>query len=136
MKRKPAAEISVALATARRQFEQWRRQHPHPKRLPEELWEKATVLARQHGINPTARVLGLNYDALKWRLKVRTADASSSPPGVQEFLELVPGALATPPVLCTIELNDGRGATLRLHVQGVTMADLAAFAARWRSDQP
>ena len=135
MKRKPSAEIPVALSTARRHFEQWRQQHPHPKRLPEELWEKAAVLARPHGINPTARVLGLNYDALKWRLKVRTADTSSSPPGVQEFLELVPGALAAASVLCTIELNEGRGATLRMQVQGATMADLAAFAARWRSDQ-
>lgn len=135
MKRKPSAEIPVALATARRQFEQWRQQHPHPKRLPEELWEKAVVLARQHGINPTARVLGLNYDALKWRLQVRAGDTSSSPPEMQEFLELVPGALAAPPVLCTIEWDDGHGATLRMHVQGATLPDLATFATRLRSNR-
>lgn len=99
------------------------------------VWAKAAVLARQHGINPTARVLGLNYDALKWRLQVRTAAASSSPPGVQEFLELVPGALAAAAVLCTIELDEGHGVTLRMHVQGATLADLAVFAARWRSDR-
>jgi hypothetical protein len=129
MKRKPSAEIPVALATARRQFEQWRRQHPHPKRLPEELWEKAMVLARQHGINPTALVLGLNYDALKWRLAPKAAAAAP------EFLELVPGSLAAPSVTCTIELDDGHGALLRMHVQGATLPDLAAFATRLRSNR-
>jgi hypothetical protein len=120
------------LSTTRRQFEQWRQQHPHHKRLPPKLWEKALALARQHGINKIATVLGLNYDSLKLRLQVKTAKASPPSPTPGAFLELRPGPLAAPPRTCTIELDDGRGATLRIHLQGATMADLASFAAFWR----
>lgn len=131
MSTKRSAGIPGVLSTTRRQFEQWRRQHPQHKRLPPKLWEKALGLARQHGINKIATVLGLNYDSLKLRLTAQTAGTSASSPPTQ-FLELLPGPLVAPPLTCTIELDDGRGATLRMHLQGATLADLAAFVARFR----
>ena len=56
------ANIPVALSTARRQLDHWRSRHRRKRaRLPQELWQKAVALARQHGLNKTARALGLNY---------------------------------------------------------------------------
>lgn len=132
MSTKSLAGVPGVLSTTRRQFEQWRQQHPHYKRLPPKLWEKAIALARRQGINKIATVLGLNYDSLKLRLQAQTAKASLSSPTPGAFLELLPGPLVAPPRTCTIELDDGRGATLRMHLQGATMADLASFAAFWR----
>ena len=77
---KQSAGVPGVSSTTRRQFEQWRRQHPHHKRLPQELWDKAVALARQYGINRTACLLGLNYDSLKVRLQAVTAGVSKSPP--------------------------------------------------------
>ena len=60
------ANIPIALSTARRQFDRWRsRQSSKRARLPEELWQKAVALAREHGLNKTACALGLKYHSLK-----------------------------------------------------------------------
>jgi hypothetical protein len=132
MKRKPSAKIPVALSTACDRFEQWRRQHPNPRRLPPELWDQAVALARQHGLSKTAGPLRLNYDALKRRVQAKTANLPPAPSAPGAFVELRPGPLPAVPLHCTIELDEGQGAVLRLHVQGATMADLAAFVARLR----
>ena len=133
MKRKSSAEIPAALSTARDQFEQWRRQHPHPKQLPEALWDQAAALARQHGLSKIAGLLRLNYATLKRHMAARATPASGASLAAYPFVELRPGPPAAVPLPCTIELDDGRGAVLRLHVHGATLADLAAFVARLRS---
>ncbi len=51
MSTKRPAGVPGVLSTTRRQFEQWRQQHPQHRRLPPQLWDKALTLARQHGIN-------------------------------------------------------------------------------------
>jgi hypothetical protein len=55
MSTRQPADVPVALSITRRQFEQWRRRQHGRKRLPKELWETAVALAREHGINQTAR---------------------------------------------------------------------------------
>jgi hypothetical protein len=136
MRRRPSEPVPPALDCARREIEQWRRQQSGRRRLPRELWAQAVALAQVHGLNRTARMLGLKYASLRQRLAVKTGDAGQRPPISYRFVELPPGALTVGSLPCTIELDGGPGATLRMHVQGATMTDLATFAARWRSDQP
>jgi len=79
MSTKRSTDVPAALSTARRQLDRWRSRQSGRKRLPQELWAKAVALAREHGINQTARALGLKYDSLKKHLA--TAAPSERNPG-------------------------------------------------------
>ena len=136
MSTREPANIPMALSRARRQFDRWRRRQRNKRaRLPEDLWQKAAALAHKHGLNKTARALGLKYDSLKKHLEA-TATDPSEPGGTQcGFLELLPSPVTTPSIECTIELDDGGGTTIRMHVRGARMADLASFARGFRSSR-
>jgi hypothetical protein len=132
MRRKPSEQVPPALDRARREIEQWRQHQTGRKRLPRELWAKAVALAQEYGVHRTARTLGLKYASLRQHLETRAGDESQTPLRYQ-FLEVRPGPLTAGSLTCIIELDEGHGTTLRMHVQGATMADLAAFAQRFRS---
>jgi hypothetical protein len=48
-------------------FDLWRNTRKRCSPIPETLWSSAVELAREHGLNRTARTLRLNYYALKKR---------------------------------------------------------------------
>ena len=56
-------------AAARRAFDRWRQNRSSGERIPKPLWSSAVRLARKHGVNPTAKALGLDYYSLKNRLE-------------------------------------------------------------------
>lgn len=134
MSTKQPANIPIALSTARRQFDHWRSQQPNKRiRLPKELWQQAVAMAKEHGLNKTARALGLKYYSLKKHLEA-AIDELKPAKTRREFLELLPSPVTTSPSIdCTIELEDGSGTTMRMHVKGARMADLASFACGFRS---
>jgi hypothetical protein len=129
MNPRPRANVPTPLSIARRQLDQWRQQQPGRKRLPQELWSKAVALAREHGINRTARTLGLKYESLKKHLEATPAAAGPA------FLELLPGTMVPSSLECTIELENSQGGKMRMHVKGASIADLASFARGWRDGQ-
>ena len=120
--------LPAALRAARRQLDRWRGRHRPHTRLPEELWHKAVTLARRHGLNKTASALGLKYYSLKSRMETNATVVSKSEKVAGQFVELVPGPMTAPSLECTIELQDGNGTMVRMHVKGARMADLASFA--------
>ena len=92
--------------------------------MPRELWAQAVVLAREHGINKTARILGLKYESLKKHLE-------AAPPGTSgpaEFIELVPRDMMPSSLECMIEWEEGNGGKLRMHVKGARPVDLVSLA--------
>lgn len=91
------------------------------------------TLARKHGLNRTASALGLKYYSLKKRVEATVGDLSKGKEAPCEFVEFLAGPMAARSCECMIELDDGRGATVRIHVKGVRMADLASFVSVWRS---
>lgn len=91
------------------------------------------MLARRHGLNRTASALGLKYYSLKKRMAEPVGEVSEHEGSSCDFVELLPAPMATGSCECTIELDDGCGATVRIHVKGVRMAELASFASAWRS---
>ncbi len=121
MSKRKSSPTSTSLSEARARFKQWRRKNPPRSRLPKELWSSAAELAREHGVHRTAKTLGLDYYSLKKRV---SADAERGP----EFVELLRGVPAASDSGCTVEIEDGSGATLRIRVQGTGIPDLAAIA--------
>jgi len=128
MSRKQPADVPATLSATRRQLEQWRHQQSGRKRLPPELWAKAVALAREHGINKIARILGLKYESLKKHLEAGGPYTSGPGKARPEFMELLPPEMMSSSIECTTEWENAGGGKMRMHVKGASMADLASFA--------
>lgn len=132
-------DIPPKMQKVYRRLRRWRSSHARRVPIPESLWAAAGELAREHGINPTAKALHLEYGKLKQRAEVgmptvkkrvakapadvpRRARRSTSP----TFVELmapppgsVPGAV--------VELEGPRG-RMRIELKGVATAELVALS--------
>jgi hypothetical protein len=100
--------------------------------LPKELWSKAVALAREHGLNKTARTLGLKYDSLKKHLEATPPGASGAGKTRPEFMELVPREMMPSSIECTIEWEEANGGKMRMHVKGIGVPDLVSFGRELR----
>ena len=118
--------IPVRLEEARRRFERWRETRKL-RRIPEELWSLAAALAKEHGVHRTARVLRLNDDSLRKRLATMDGRSPARSAKAASFVELVAGPIVTA-AETTIELEDGSGRKLRIHLEGGGTPDLGALA--------
>ena len=115
-------ELPKDLARARSQFQAWRmRRTGH--RIPQHLWALAVQLVNRHGVSRTAAVLGLDYYSLKERAEAVTGEAPSKSPAFVELPAPVPVGKQG-----LFELDNGAGATLRVHLMGYDAADLEALA--------
>ncbi len=134
MSAKQLTNIPITLSTARRQFDHWRSQQPNKRtRLPKELWQQAVALAKEHGLNKTARALNVKYYSLKKHLDETGADQGCSAKPQPDFIELLPGTMTPGGVECMIEWADDCGATVRMHVRGAGLSELTALAGVFRS---
>jgi hypothetical protein len=118
-----AAAADRRLDSVRRALEGWRRARGRAwQRIPEALWQAAVELAWEHGVAKTSRELGLDYYSLERRLRARPRPQASP-----AFVELRGPALGPAPE-CRLELEDGRGARLRVELTGSARAGLASLA--------
>lgn len=118
--------IPTTLEQARRQFERWRKVRPSLSPIPKPLWALAVKIAQEHGVSRTAQTLRLNYHALKERLP-----AARLPQATSAFVELVPQPSGLSP--CTIELENGQGAKMKIHLARPEAVDLLALSrSLWR----
>jgi hypothetical protein len=102
----------------RDRIEEWRRTRERRTRMPEELWQSATDLAREHGAWRVARALRVRHDGLKQRLaggEAGTGKATST-----GFVDLGP---VMPDTACA---SSGRGDA----VVEMTRADGARLTVR------
>ena len=116
-----------ALAGLAERLNHWRRGRCRDQWIPEELWSAATVLARHHGLAPTASALKLSYYDLQRRLepgrrKVKTA------PSLPAFVEM-PSLLAAKPDPGTVELVHANGSRLTLRLTHPRSRDLLPLVA-------
>jgi hypothetical protein len=117
------AGVPKDLLQAENRFQAWRYRRGGSGRIPEELWNLASRLARRYGVSRTASVLRLDY----YRLKKRTEAARGEPPAPgPAFVELPTAALAGKQ--CLFELAKRTGVTLRVQLVGYDTADLEALA--------
>jgi len=122
--------VSSFLEATRRRMERWRQKRTPSTRIPEHLWTSAVELARECGLNRTARTLRLNYYSLKKRLEAAGLPGSLTPEARPKFVELIASLPApfTSLCECTIELEHPKGAKMRIQLKGAEVArDLEAL---------
>jgi hypothetical protein len=120
-------------------LKRWRSSHARRVPIPDSLWAAAGELAREHGINPTAKALHLEYGKLKQRgeaavptVKRRMVKALAEGPGRARrtapptFVELMAPRLGTLPG-AVVEL-EGRRGRMRIELKGVATAELVALS--------
>lgn len=105
--------VGNRMEQTRRRLEHWRRTRPAGMRMPEKLWAAAVKLARRHGVYPTARALGLEYNKLK-RLAQAAGQAAKAPPS-PTFVELIAAQPARGSE-CRIEIEGPRGGRMKIEL--------------------
>ena len=119
MNERPTVTVPAEIEEAQLQFENWRCERKRGQRIPENLWGTAVELAKQHGVWPTARALNLDYSRLKRRVRNGDDEVKSG-----AFVELISqGAI----LACIVEMEDARGARMRIELKGVA-ADVTALS--------
>jgi hypothetical protein len=117
---KSTLPVPVKIEELRVQLHEWRQSRRQGARIPSQIWAAATRLARKHGAGKVARLLGLDYYALRQRLE--PDGEPQRPPS--PFVEVIP-SLWAPGCECTVELEHPKGTRMRIQVKGGTAPDLA-----------
>ena len=110
----------------RRQFEQWRRRRTRGTPIPEPLWRAAVGVAKKHGVSRISRALRLDYYALKRRLEAAPRQHPAPERAGGRFIEIPLRAVSGGPA-CVVEVEDPRGARLRMELQGMGPQELAGL---------
>jgi hypothetical protein len=84
------------------------------------------ALAQRHGVSKAALALHLDYYSLKERLEAGPRERAARAGDGARFVELPLRAVSGGPA-CAIEVEDGRGARLRLELPGVGPGELAGL---------
>jgi hypothetical protein len=84
-------------------------------------------LAKKYPPARIAHELGLDYDGLKRRQEIAQQHGTSEPQTQPGFIELFPFA-PTSHCECTMEIEDRRGAKMKLELKGASAGDIAAVS--------
>ena len=108
--------LPADIEAVRQGIEEWRQTRAKRTRMPEDLWQAAVSLAREHGLWRISRALRVRYEGLKSRLA--PAKARSAEPKDARFVELGPalGRARGEAGVTTVELSRADGARLSLRV--------------------
>jgi hypothetical protein len=127
MSERPTIAVPAAIQEAQVEFENWRRERKRGERIPENRWATAMELAKQHGVWPTARALHLDHSRLKRHVHNGEQEVQGD-----AFIEVIPqGAVFC---ACTVEMEDGRGARMRIELKGAA-ADVTALSRAFWSER-
>jgi hypothetical protein len=134
MKSATADDLPARLEAVRRRFERWRQTRTGCSRIPASLWASAVKAAGRYGLHPTVRALGLDYKSLQrhvaaaaGRSDERIGHARLGRAAPATFVELAAPVVSGGLAECVVELEPAGGAKMRIHLQGVAVADLAAL---------
>jgi hypothetical protein len=116
-------QLPPDLVRGRSRFQAWRGQRKPGDRIPQALWELAVRLAKTHGVSHTSALLRLDYYRLKKQAEAVTSEPQASRPA---FVELTPSVTVARE--CRFELDNGSGATMRVHLVGYDAADVEALS--------
>lgn len=129
MRSSKRVEVPASLSRLERRFVAWRKTRTPGERIPQSLWNSAGKMAAKYGLNATARVLKLDYYALKKRM-----DGVHRPTSSPTFVELPPSALSVMSE-CVIEWEDAAGARMRVQMKGQNLPDVLALGRSfWNAD--
>lgn len=125
---KATRALPPKLEGVRQRIELWRQTRKGRSRIPSSFWKAAVRMARMYGVNRTSQALRLDYYGLKKRVEQQTAiiDDKTETKATGQFIELAPFSSAGS-CECTLELEDGGGAKMRVHLKGIGPPDLVAL---------
>ena len=134
MRQKQHAAPSQTLSQVKEQFKTWRKTRKSPRPIPKKLWAAAVSLTSKYSISQISKELVLDYTTLKKRAAIKDKDSAASM-GPADFIEVnlqPPAAVAE----CIVEMQDIRGAKMRMHFRGKTDFDLLQLAKAFWSKKP
>ena len=130
------ARDDEGLEEAGRRFRQWRETRERGEHIPAVLWAEAVGMAMEHGLDRVAQVLHVDYDRLKKRL-VQAGGEIQAIKGGSPFVELtfapVSESAAQSVCECAIELENVRGAKMRVELNGNGLVGLAGLCSAFWS---
>src|SRR3954447_22069983 len=115
--------LPADLVRGRTRRQAWRTRRKVGTRIPRTLWAVAVRLAKIHGVSRAATALSLDYYSLKKRAESPVTPRQSDGPAFVEFT--APAMVAK---RCQVELDNGSGATMRVHLVRYDAADIEALA--------
>jgi hypothetical protein len=110
------------LSRLKQQFAEWRAARKTGERIPSELWGAAVAATAGHGAYRVAAELHLDYAVLKRRAALagdnQTPASELTPRFVELFAPALPATPAASPAQCVVELDNARGAKMRVELSG------------------
>jgi hypothetical protein len=126
-----AAGDGESLEQVEERFRLWREGRGCGDRIPQALWSAAIGLAGKHGVYRVSRALHLDYKNLKRRQQEQAGGALGTTGNETRFVELTVSPAREPVAQrlceCTIELENPRGAKMRVELNGPGLAGLASL---------
>ncbi len=123
METKHLSTKTTAIQKVKQRFETWREVRKKRTKIPEELWQAAVELSSDYSLNEISQTLHLNYSVLKERI----LSMKSEELGVNEaeggFVEVDLGRRMSTEEWA-FELEDGKGAKMRMRMKGGAGVDL------------
>lgn len=130
------ARHGESLEQVGKRFKRWRDARVRGEHIPTLLWAVAVGMARQHGLHRVAHELRVDYDRLKRRLERAGGAAQAGKVGTR-FVELTVSPALQPTAQslceCVLELENGRGAKMRVELNGNGLAGLAGLCSTFWS---
>ena len=109
--------ITGDLKALRLKLDAWRSNRRKGERIPKELWQKATEVARQRGVQTVSKALGLSHTDLKHR--VLNIDCQTM---ARSFVEVKPSIIPDAHS-CIVELEKSNGTRLRICSKATSVVD-------------
>ena len=134
MKQENLPDGRRTLAEVLKEFQSWRSVRKRGSRVPQRLWQAAAELSERHSISDIAHTLGLDYTRLKQRVEAlppmldrRSFDEFGRTNAVSGFVELGMASGGSTGE-CSVEVEDGKGKKLKMHLKGAGCAKAVEIA--------
>ncbi|HEV2041358.1 MAG TPA: hypothetical protein VGT81_15220 [Casimicrobiaceae bacterium] len=130
----PATVHGESLEQVAQRFKRWREGRVRGEHIPAELWAAAVGMAKEHGVDRIAHELRVDHDGLKRRVE-RAGGVARVGALDTQFVELFAAPAATVAGMreCVVELENGRGARMRVELNGKGLAGLAGLCSAFWS---
>ena len=117
-----------SLEQVKQRFALWRESRKRGEHISGALWAAAVAMVERHGLQRTAQELRIDYGRLKKRLEHGAGTECTGKPETGFMELLVPPAFgAAPMAACIVEMENARGAKMRVELKGIDgLAGLAS----------
>ncbi|MDP7269287.1 MAG: hypothetical protein QF408_14080 [Pirellulales bacterium] len=128
MNQKQQAMGRESLEEVREQFRNWRSQREKGSRIPQWLWQAAVGLSDRHSVGKIATALALDHGRLKQRIATLCSLNGKSQRPSEAGIEFVSIGALPAGQADVVELEDGTGRRLKVHLVGAATGRLVEVA--------